>query len=211
MIKQSWREHLQEHFGQLEKKYNASLKPDKNRAVPCPDPRCALFFDSIQALQYHCQDVHCVERITPDPVKRRRRTHQSSPNVKTLPGSIELENPHDLLDEKAPNRHVSGSVGTFSLEPVSAIISVEPAGPQEKSSSVQRYPVSSLCSTANYKKRSPSTASFVSFDNSLSTVDWTPDNAGLDNSTPTSSVCSDLPIDPRLLNESDSYPIVLSP
>ena len=160
MIKQSWKEHLQEHFWQLEKKYNASLKSDENKEILCPDPRCALSFDSVQALQCHCQDVHCVEQITLDPKKRRRRTHQSSLNVKTLPGSsIELESSHDLLDEKAPNKRVNESVDKFMLEQVSVSVSTESTGP------------------------------------------------------PTSSACSNLSwaIDPRLLNEPDPQPIVLSP
>ncbi len=42
LIKQSWEKHLQEHFWQLEKKYNQFLKLSENKTVSCPDLWCAL-------------------------------------------------------------------------------------------------------------------------------------------------------------------------
>jgi len=190
LIKQSWKEHLQGHFWQLEEYYNRSLEPGENKAVLCPDPRCALSFDSIQDLQCHCQDVHCVERIKLDPVKRRRQTHQSSLNLKAFPGTnVKLEHHYDLLIEKRPYKRVN-----------------------ETSSFSRSSSLSSIRSTTNHKNRSPSAVSFTSCGNPLSMIDWTSDEVALDNPTPASSVYSDLPlsIDPRFLNESDPQPIMLS-
>lgn len=69
------------------------MEQGESKVVPCPDPRCALSFDSIQDLQCHCQDVHCVERIKLDPIKRRRLTRQSSLNVKAfLSANVKLGN-----------------------------------------------------------------------------------------------------------------------
>src|SRR5439155_19208955 len=51
-----WKEHVNKHFVELKKDHHQDL--DKDKAVPCPDPRCGLSFDSVDALQYHCQDSH---------------------------------------------------------------------------------------------------------------------------------------------------------
>ena len=139
------------------------MKAGESIAVPCPDPRCALFFDSIQDLQCHCQDVHCVERIKLDPIKRRRRTYQSTLNIKVFPNtSIKPKYHCDLLNEESR------------------------------------------------EKRSPSVPSFTISENPLSITDSTSDETELDNSTPASSVNSNLllSIDPRLLDESDPLLIV---
>lgn len=187
--------------------YNRSLKADESKAVSCPDPRCALSFDSIQDHQCHCQDVHCVERIKLDPIKRRRRTHQSSLNVKTFPGpSVRLEHHCDLLNEESPYKHVNERMESQILDPVDTIVPTGSVGLREGKSSL-----SSIDSTANQEKRSSSAASFTSSENSLSIIDWISDEVVLDNPTPTSSVYSDLPlsIDPRLLNEADPQPIIL--
>ena len=57
----------------------------------------------MQDFQCHCQDAHYIERIKLDPNKRRRRTYQSSVNVKALPGaSVKLEYHCDLLRKTKP-------------------------------------------------------------------------------------------------------------
>lgn len=188
------------------------MEAGESRAVPCPDPRCALSFDSIQDLQYHCQDVHCVERIKLDPIKRRRWTHQSSLNVKAFPGtSVKLEHHCDLLNEESPYKHLSNTMDSPFLEVVDVIVSPISVGLEEKNSPSQSYSLPSIDSIANQEKRSPFAASFTSSENPLSISDWTSDETALDNPTPASSVYSDpsLSIDPRMLHESDSQPIIL--
>ena len=51
--KRCWIEHHQGHIWQLEEKSNQSQGLCENKAILCPDQRCALFFDSIQNLE--CQ------------------------------------------------------------------------------------------------------------------------------------------------------------
>ena len=101
LIKQSWREHLQKYFWQLKNTYNRFIKIDKSKTVSCSDLRCAMSFDSIQDLQCHCQNVHCIERIKLDSIKRRCRTHLFFLNVKTLLEAIvKLKYHCDLLKQE---------------------------------------------------------------------------------------------------------------
>lgn len=97
------------------------------------------------------------------------------------------------------------------LEVVDVIVSPRSVGLEEKNSPSQSYSLPSIDSIANQEKRSPSAASFTSSENPLSISDWTSDETALDNPTPASSVYSDpsLSIDPRLLHESGSQPIIL--
>lgn len=97
------------------------------------------------------------------------------------------------------------------LEVVDVIVSPRSVGLEEKNSPSQSYSLPSIDSIANQEKRSPSAASFTSSENLLSISDWTSDETALDNPTPASSVYSDpsLSIDPRLLHESGSQPIIL--
>ena len=48
-----WRDHVDKHLECL----------DETKAVSCPHPasKCAKPFESVQALQFHLQDVHCIE------------------------------------------------------------------------------------------------------------------------------------------------------
>ena len=188
------------------------MEAGERRVVPCPDPRCALSFDSIQDLQCHFQDVHCVERIKRDPIKRRRLTHQSSLNVKAFPvTSIKLEHHCNLLNEESPYKHVIEIMDSPIFEPVDITVPAGPVGLEEHNSVSQSYPLLSIETKANQEKRGPSASSFTSSENPLSMTDWTSDETALDNPTPASSVYSDPPlsIDPRLLNESDTQPIML--
>jgi hypothetical protein len=63
------------HWEDERKKADAQGLYDK--PAPCPDPRCALCFDSVKDLQYHGQDVHCVDRVEIDLVKRRQRPERN--------------------------------------------------------------------------------------------------------------------------------------
>ena len=115
------------------------MKTGESIVVSCPDPRCALSFDSIQDLQCHCQDVHCVERIKLDPIKRRRRTYQSTLNIKDFPNaSIKPKHHCDLLHEE-PYKHVSESIDSPILEPVDAIVLTGPVELEKNNSLGQGY------------------------------------------------------------------------
>ena len=187
------------------------MKAGESIAVPCPDPRCALSFGSIQDLQCHCQDVHCVERIKLDPMKRRRRKYQSTLNVKDFPNaSIKPKHHCDLLHEDSPYKHVSESMDSPMLEPVDAIVLTGPVELEKNYSLSQAYSPPLIDPIENQEKRSPSVLSFTISENPLSITDSTSDETELDSSTPASSVNSNLlsSIDPRLLNESDLLPVV---
>jgi len=187
------------------------MEAGESKVVPCPDPRCALSFDSIQDLQCHCQDVHCVERIKLDPIKRRRLTRQSSLNTKAFPGTgVKLEHHCDLLNEESPYEHVNETMDSPTLDPVDVLVPPGPVGLEEKNSPTQSYCLPLIDLLANQEKRSLSAASLTSSENPLSMIDWTSDETALDNPTPASSVNSDLSLstDPRLLNESISQPAI---
>ena len=188
------------------------MEAGESKVVSCPDPRCAFSFDSIQDLQCHCQDVHCVERIKLDPIKRRRLTRQSSLNVKAFLGaSVKLKHHCDLLNGESPYKRVNETMDSSMLEPLDLIVPTEPVRLEDKNSLSQSYSPPSIDSIANQEKRSLSAASFTGSESPLSLIAWTSDEAALDDTTPASSVNSDLPlsIDPRLLNESISQPAIL--
>ena len=91
------------------------MEAGESKVVPCPDPPLCTF-DSIQDLQCHCQDVHCVERVKLDPIKRRRLTRQSPLNVKAFLGaSVKLEQHCDLLNEESPYKHVNDTNGLANV------------------------------------------------------------------------------------------------
>lgn len=188
------------------------MKAGESKIVSCPDPRCAFSFDSIQDFQCHCQDVHCVECIKLDPIKRRRLTRQSSLNVKAFLGAnVKPKHRCDLLNGESPYKRVNETINSSMLEPLDLIVSTESVKLKDKNSHCQNYSLFSIDSTANQKKRNLSTASFTNSESPLSLIDWTSDEAALDDTTLTSSVNSDLPlsIDPRLFNESISQPAIL--
>ncbi|KAH0541585.1 hypothetical protein FGG08_003933 [Glutinoglossum americanum] len=59
---QTWTDHVNAHFQEL--KLGHPSEQEGGKALECPDPRCVGAFDSIQNLQFHCQDVHCIPRVT---------------------------------------------------------------------------------------------------------------------------------------------------
>lgn len=212
LVKQSWKEHLQEHFWHFEDRYNRSMETGESKIVLCPDPRCALSFDSIQDLQCHCQDVHCVERVKLDPIKRRRLTRQSSLNVRAFAGAnVKLEHRYDLPNGESSYEHIDKTTDSPIFEPVDIIVRTGPVRLKDKNSLSQSYSLPSIDSVVNQEKRSSSAASFTGSESPLSSIDWTSDETALDDTTPASSIISDLPlsIDPRLLDGAISQPTIL--
>jgi hypothetical protein len=63
----------------LEKEYNQD--GDESKAFPCPDLRCGLSFDSVDALRYHCQDTLCINLL------------KFSPRGSTISRAIAKEDP----------------------------------------------------------------------------------------------------------------------
>ena len=111
------------------------MEAGESKVVLCPDPCCALSFDSIQDLQYHCQDVHRFEPIKLDPIERCRLTCQSSLNVKAFAGaSVKLQNRCDLLDEESPYKHVNKTMNSPMLEPLDINVRTGPVGLADKNS-----------------------------------------------------------------------------
>ena len=212
LVKQSWKEHLQEHFWHFEDRYNRSMETGESKVVLCPDQRCALSFDSIQDLQCHCQDVHCVERIKLDPIKRRRLTRQSSLNVRAFTGAnVKLEHRGDLPNGESSYKHINKTIDSPIFEPLDIIVRTGPVSLEDENSLSQSYSLPSIDLVINQEKRSSSAASFTGSESPFSSINWTSDEIALDDTTPTSSIISDLPksIDPRLLNESIPQPAIL--
>lgn len=212
LVKQSWKEHLQKHFWHFEDRYKRSMETGESKIVPCPDPRCALSFDSIQDLQCHCQDVHCVERIKLDPIKRRRLTRQSSLNMRAFAGAnVKLEHRYDLSNGESSYENIDSSTDLPIFEPLDIIARTGPVRLKDKNSLSQSYSLPSIDSVVNQEKRSSSAASFSGSESPLSSIDWTSDETALDDTTPASSIISDLPlsIDPRLLDEAISQLTIL--
>ena len=148
------------------------MEAGESKVVPCPDLRCALSFDSIQDLQCHCQDVHCVERIKLDPIKRRRLTRQSSLNVKAFLGaSVKLEHHCDLRNEESPYKHVNETMDSPMLEPLDVILPEGPVRLEAEDSHSQSYSLPSIDSIANQEKRSLPAVSFTGSESPLSSID----------------------------------------
>lgn len=186
--KRSWKEHLQKHFGEQEEGYSRLQRLSKNKAVTCPDPRCALSFDSTRDFQFHCQDVHCVDRVKEPTANKRRCTPRSK--VDAIPDLYpNLESKHDyaFIEEKLPSRCASKITDTLALEPIGLVYPVELIEPDDQSDGVR-----SLASSA------------YSANSKFSETNWHSRGAILDVGTPASSVISDSFIDPRLRDNSIS-------
>jgi len=171
-VKQSWKEHLQEHFWHLEDRYNRFIESGKSKIVLCSDLRCALSFDSIQDLQYYCQNIYCVERIKFDPIKRCRLTRQSSLNVKAfLSANLKLENYCNLLNGKSFYKYVNKTMDSPMLKTLDLIVSTGSVRIEDKDNLSQSYSLSSIDSIANQKKQSLSVVSFTDSESPLSSID----------------------------------------
>jgi hypothetical protein len=89
------------HWEAERKKSDAQGLYDK--PAPCPDLRCALYFDSVKDLQYHSQDIHCVDRVEIDLVKRRHRPERDLHEAKRRCRS----------DDDSQNKFVNKTTETF--------------------------------------------------------------------------------------------------
>ena len=204
LIKQSWKEHLHSHFWQLEKEYDRLKESVESKAAPCPDPRCALSFDSLGDLKYHCQDVHCVEQIKRDPAKKRGRMRQSVMDIKDC-SSIRVI-------PVCRSDCVTESVDIFTPKSSGTVASAVQAGPKEEGGgSIRGFPNSLTYLAASREKRGPSAMSFEASKTGPKLIGWTSDESMLDTDTSMSSPCAspEMLIDPRLLEELEPQPIVL--
>ena len=191
-MKQCWTEHLQGHFLRLEEKYNHSQKLCEKEAILCPDPRCALSFDSIQDFQFHCQDVHCVDRIKGDTAKKRLCTPRSKVDAKPdLYPNVEPKHRYAFIEEKFPSRCANEIKDMLALEPAGLVYSAGLIEPKEQSDGIRSRSPHSASSAYSASSKPPET-------------DWHSQGVDLDINTPASSVISDslFNIDPRLRDNS---------
>lgn len=206
-IKQSWKEHLHEHFCQQKNIYDLSLKTNGNKAVLCSDSRCALSFESVQNLQFHCQNIHCVERIKLDSIKRRRLTRQSSLKIKTRPGAtVKLMHYCCLGNEKSPYEHSNDFIDSSLLGPIDLNVPIGSIGLEERVNLSPRYPVLSTESMTNQENLYQPAAPVTSSESTLLMINGTLNDSAFDSPMPSSPDLSDFTsaIDPKLLSDSDS-------
>lgn len=90
--------------------YIQSQELCENKAISCPDQRCALSFNSIQDLQCYCQDVHCIQRNKLNQVKRRCQAHQPCTDEKDYVNS-------DVQPKRQSNNVNKIFLTTMSMKP----------------------------------------------------------------------------------------------
>jgi hypothetical protein len=101
------------HWETERKKSDAQGLYDK--PAPCPDLRCALYFDSVKDLQYHSQDIHCVDRVEIDLVKRRHRPERDCYEAKRRCRS----------DDDSQNKFVNKTAETFISNTTNLTIQIQ--------------------------------------------------------------------------------------
>ena len=108
-IKQTWVDHVQEHFEELDEQYDLAQGLEETKKVMCPDPRCAAIFEAVSDLKEHCQDVHCI-RIRKHKSRCQKQQRIERPNNETKYDFIF----YALSDQKPEMSEVqhSGAVGT---------------------------------------------------------------------------------------------------
>jgi hypothetical protein len=84
---QPWKEHINEHFTDLESEEQSCGGPDESKSFQCPDTRCGLSFDSVQDLRYHCHDSQGIDLIKFTPLKSRARGKKRSVEASSGPES----------------------------------------------------------------------------------------------------------------------------
>jgi hypothetical protein len=77
-IRLPWKEHINEHFTDLESEEQSCGGPDESKTFQCPDTRCGLSFDSVQDLRYHCHDSQGIDLTKFTPLKSRARGKKRS-------------------------------------------------------------------------------------------------------------------------------------
>jgi hypothetical protein len=84
---QPWKEHINEHFTDLESEEQSCGGPDESKTFQCPDTRCGLSFDSVQDLRYHCHDSQGIDLTKFTPLKSRARGKKRSVEASSGPES----------------------------------------------------------------------------------------------------------------------------
>jgi hypothetical protein len=84
---QPWKEHINEHFTDLESEEQSCGGPDESKTFQCPDTRCGLSFDSVQDLRYHCHCSQGIDLIKFTPLKSRARGKKRSVEASRGPES----------------------------------------------------------------------------------------------------------------------------
>ena len=191
-VKRNWRDHLQEHFRYLEQTYNGAQTKNENNMIICPDLRCALSFESMVDFQYHCQDIHCVDKIKLEPARKRRRTKQPVVGARhTFRSEAKRDDWHDIDGEESYLEPVANTNNPLVLEQVSILGLTGSVPPIEESNVTCKLSLPRP-STIDSNQRSPSIAS-------LSSSEGFSIKANIN--TPVSSVC----IDPLLLTDLNSF------
>jgi hypothetical protein len=187
--KRRWKKHLQKHFEKQKKKDCSEFQRlDKIKVVICFDSRCALFFDSMRNFQFHCQDVHCVDRIKKITTKKRRCTSRSKMNVfSELHSHLESKHNYAFIEKKIFFRCANKLTNTLALESTDLIYSIELIESNEQSHDVRSSV--SFAYSANFK---------------FSETNWHFEHTRLDIDTSTSFVVFDSFLDLRLRDKSIS-------
>jgi hypothetical protein len=183
LITQSWREHTSAH---------SKLKREKSelyesKPVPCPDLRCGIHFDSVKDLQYHKQDVHCLDREI-DLVRRRRRPKQYFQETQRPPCS----------DSNSQTKFINKTAETFVSDAANLISQIR----QEESLAVENLHTINHYTPSTSAKPSPTLSSMAI---------WTSDTAtdvseGLYDFSDSDSL-DDKEFHPRLLKSTSIFPL----
>jgi hypothetical protein len=130
-----WKEHVNKHFVELKRDYYQGF--DESKAVPCPDPRCGLSFDSVDALQYHCQDTQSLNLVKFIP-----RGSDTSRSI--VEEDYESENLPKGLDDKPQVDFVNETVETISSVCVEHFVPKDESGVKGKRGRPKRTAVNHL-------------------------------------------------------------------
>ncbi len=99
---------------------------NKIEIVICSDSRCVLFFDSTRDFQFHCQDVHCVDRVKKITTKKRRCTFRSKMNViSKLHSHLKSKHDYALIERKILFRCVNRLTNTLAFKFIDLIYSIK--------------------------------------------------------------------------------------
>lgn len=180
--RRNWKKHLQRHFKKQKKEnYNRLQKLNQNKRVICFDLRCALFFNLIRDFQFHCQNVHCVDRIKKIIAKKRRCIFRSKMNIIfDLYSNFESKH-HYIFEKKFFFKCASKITNTFTFEFIDLVYSIELIKSNKQSDNVRNL--------VNFKY-------FANFN--FFKTNWHSRNNNFDVDTPASFVIFDIFIDSKL-------------
>jgi hypothetical protein len=118
-----WKEHVTKHFIELKRNYYQDL--DKIKAVPCPDPRCGLSFDSVDTLQYHFQNSHSLNVVKFIP-------YGSAASRAVVKDDYRSESPFEGLDDKPQVDFVNETVDKISSVCIENFVPKDESGLKRK-------------------------------------------------------------------------------